>query len=777
MSSFMDGTATAAHSQAAMSTTYEDYQLEDDAGALMSYAERLFSSFNPAAKTVDTHVEECFREWRIQSKDVQTFLSHILYGCVRFRKFVAVFVSSLYHNQSGNVLRNDRDMYHTFAYLALLRLKDISFAQFRRLVLVKDAQKMLVFLKYIFNRANLEELCKDEWMKMYDVQFVDSVVDGVLTFKDQAEDLINHLEEKVFMSARKKEEEAAAWNLFGQGAKMTTVPRPFNLTAPKPKAQPFEEPSYEQLKAKPAPAIRQGKTSIDVAIERAKERNREAKAEKYKHSRAFKPRVMARPSRFERVLREVREKEESLLNFDGIKPRPVPKIPDVQVKLNVSSLLRENALYQKQIEEEKRKAESFEQELRDSSEFDEWQARMRRIDEEERRQEIERRRHEMTLIAARAVKAGEERIRKNRTQAHGLQQLLQKLGNQHKEDLAQIKLGNEQSRARVMEDRKRVAESRQRLAESRMQVAFAIKSDQATHAEKIEEWHDEELREKQRRIRLAKEQKQLLTEKQSSYDRNKTADQGLLNEMSFAELQERLKREKEATAADEKAKRSKIRLIKLEREQKLGSLLNENAHFRKITYAQGAARRTMKVSKENESIARETEKLHRSMMNAYSRLTEKQKLRKDANIALKKEEQAIRRQQQSQAATKGAVEEKKFRELTAGAEREIKFRQMQKKKEALVYEATKAKENRIKMTHVQKEKQHKQERLEAYDAYVKHLTDLKTAELDKINKEKQMKASIIREFEMEQRSRLSSRSRSQLSSRSTLRPLSRPSAL
>ena len=128
------------------------------------------------------------------------------------------------------------------------------------------------------------------------------------------------------------------------------------LTAPKPKAQPFEEPSYEQLKAKPAPAIRQGKTSIDVAIERAKERNREAKAEKYKHSRAFKPRVMARPSRFERVLREVREKEESLLNFDGIKPRPVPKIPDVQVKLNVSSLLRENALYQKQIEEEKRKA-------------------------------------------------------------------------------------------------------------------------------------------------------------------------------------------------------------------------------------------------------------------------------------------------------------------------------------------------------------------------------------------------------------------------------------
>ena len=115
-------------------------------------------------------------------------------------------------------------------------------------------------------------------------------------------------------------------------------------------------------------------------------------------------------------------------------------------------------------------------------------------------------------------------------------------------------------------------------------------------------------------------------------------------------------------------------------------------------------------------------------------------------------------QQQSQAATKGAVEEKKFRELTMGAEREIKLKQVEKKKEALIYEATKAKENGIKMAHVQREKHRKKEALDAYDAYVKTLSELRTAETAKETRLKKMKASRIRNHERELRSQLSSRS-------------------
>lgn len=176
-------------------------RLEDDCEKLMLLAETMFVTFNPDKKTVDTHIEECFKEHRVASKDVQNFLSQIFYGSVRFKKFVNVLVSSLYHTQSGNVLRNDRNMYHIYAYLALLRLTDLGFNHFRRLVLVKDAQKMLVFLKYVFNPENVENLCKDEWIKLYDVGFVGDVLRDLKYFQEPADDLIELLEERVFMSA------------------------------------------------------------------------------------------------------------------------------------------------------------------------------------------------------------------------------------------------------------------------------------------------------------------------------------------------------------------------------------------------------------------------------------------------------------------------------------------------------------------------------------------------------------------------------------------------
>ena len=733
--------------------------MQDDAGALMNFAEKLFVSFNPDAKTVDTHIEELFTKHRVYSTDVQNFLSQVFYGCVRFRSFINVLISSLYQKQSGNVLRNDRNMYHVYAYLSLLRLKDLGFNHFRRLVLVKDAQKMLVFLKYVFafEPSNLEDLCKDEWMKMYDVHFVETVLSDLRTFKEKAEELIELLEERVFVSARKKEEEASAWNLGG-GVKKATIPKPFKLTETKPKAAPYEEPTYEPIKAKPAPKFLSGKTSVDVAIEKAKEKNKIKMQELRKQAQAFVPRVASRPSNFDKVVKEVREKEAAELNFEGVKPRPVPEVPDVQVQLNVATILRENALHQKRIEEEKKKAESYEQELRDASEFEEWQARMRRVDDDNRKKEIERRRIEMTKIAKKAMEAGQQRIAQNREKAHELKELLQTLGEQHTEEIEKNKDRNKASRMKVIKERGKVALVRAKLKESKHINAYNIKSEQALNLDKIQDGIKAEMEEKKAIIAKLKQSSIERKEKSKTFDGSKTADLGLLDEMPLTELRERLKLERQAAIDEEKNRRAKIRLEKMGRAQKISSLLAENSQFRKIASIQGAARRTLKVEKEKRQILKEQEKLEKSMMKTYSKLREKQTKRNEEVLALKKEEQDIRAQQQSQAATKGAVEEKKFRELIMGAERELKFKQVEKKKEALIYEATKVKDNRIKMAHVQKEKHKKKEALDAYDAYVKTLSELKTAEMAKETKMKKMKANIIRNHEREMRSQLSSRS-------------------
>ena len=88
-------------------------------------------------------------------------------------------------------------MYGCFAYLALLRLDELTFPQFRRavdcsaaaraarscsgladrrLIMAQEEQKMLVFAQFIFSAVRLRELCREEWLKIYDADYVDQLI-------------------------------------------------------------------------------------------------------------------------------------------------------------------------------------------------------------------------------------------------------------------------------------------------------------------------------------------------------------------------------------------------------------------------------------------------------------------------------------------------------------------------------------------------------------------------------------------------------------------------
>ena len=97
------------------------------------------------------------------------------------------------------------------------------------------------------------------------------------------------------------------------------------------------------------------------------------------------------------------------------KPKVGGTVPDFErmdapVKLNVASILREDAVYKKKQEKEKKLIEAYESELRDSTAFYKWQKGMRDQDERERIEAVERRRVEMAASAraARRKKASAE---------------------------------------------------------------------------------------------------------------------------------------------------------------------------------------------------------------------------------------------------------------------------------------------------------------------------------------------------------------------------------
>ena len=84
---------------------------------------------------------------------------------------------------------------------------------------------MLVFLTYVFDEDsyNLNFFCKDEWLKIYDVQYVETLLATIASYHGNARDIISSLEDKVFLKKR-QEEEAVAWAGASSFAK-TTTPR------------------------------------------------------------------------------------------------------------------------------------------------------------------------------------------------------------------------------------------------------------------------------------------------------------------------------------------------------------------------------------------------------------------------------------------------------------------------------------------------------------------------------------------------------------------------
>lgn len=75
------------------------------------------------------------------------------------------------------------------------------------------------------------------------------------------------------------------------------------------------------------------------------------------------------------------------------------------MKLNTAAVLREDALFRKKQEKEAELIKAFERDLRDSTEFYQWQTEMKGKDDLERKAQIEARRLEMAASAKEAIEA------------------------------------------------------------------------------------------------------------------------------------------------------------------------------------------------------------------------------------------------------------------------------------------------------------------------------------------------------------------------------------
>ncbi len=145
------------------------------------------------------------------------------------------------------------------------------------------------------------------------------------------------------------------------------------------------------------------------------------------------------------------------------------------MKLNTAAILREDAIYKKKQEQEAEMILKYEQELRDDTEFSEWQARMLAKDDAEMQAEIDRRRKEMAASAAAAIKAREDKVEENLEAGRKQKELSARVEARIKRELDALVEMNRASREAVQADREKVKQEREKVEQANKLKAEQIR--------------------------------------------------------------------------------------------------------------------------------------------------------------------------------------------------------------------------------------------------------------------------------------------------------------
>lgn len=271
---------------AASSAAFADEPARLGVAELVRRCEEIVSTYHAGRTTVDTHTDEYLSEHGIVEPEDVCFLQQVMYGCVRYRRLLKIMTSSLFFKHGGETQRSDATLYtvklciaawrhgsslthspafgQVLGYLALLRLSELGFADFKAIVLSQERHAMTVFLRFLFDADTLRVWLRPEWMKHYEPSFVeDELVGKALTFAPQVQGVVRVLEGQAAAEASKRDEEAAALKALaeGRGGKgECTVPEPFNLTAPKARLVPPPEETIP-IGFKPTPSRRRPMSS------------------------------------------------------------------------------------------------------------------------------------------------------------------------------------------------------------------------------------------------------------------------------------------------------------------------------------------------------------------------------------------------------------------------------------------------------------------------------------------------------------------------------------
>ena len=480
-----------------------------------------------------------------------------------------------------------------------------------------------------------------------------------------------------------------------------TVPKPFNLTRQKPKKEKETELPPIPFKPQPIPNNIFKTTLGEIAMNNERRRSSVKRATKEKYDtgpKKFKLKTDERPMNTDKLIKEAEEKQQKLLQFSKKYHEPPLDFKEIEaeVKLNAAAILREDFLLQKKNAEEEKKLQSYEVDLHNSGEFDRWQKEMKEKDKIVEMEEMQKRKLERQMAREEAIASCKQKLKENQMLVEKMK-VESDLGTKEREKKKQEELERKQVlRTLVLENKENAGIEKEKVFQQNQKIREEIEKEiedameRRREEEKIEKQHRDEI------IRKIRELESKPIDRTTEYDPTETAGLGLLEEMSLTELKVRLEAVKKQKAEEEERNRQQ----NMKKKETYSKMIIEKAERIAISRERKAKenerRREEKKSQEKRKRKQEQEIRERGLCIVQSKIAEKKREKRKEEDKLEKELKEIRLQRQYLNEDKAKIEEKGWKRLEMGAERQVKVTQNQKLIDQYAAETVKLKQTRLK---------------------------------------------------------------------------------
>mmetsp|Transcript_30378 Transcript_30378/g.68153 ORF Transcript_30378/g.68153 Transcript_30378/m.68153 type:complete len:764 (+) Transcript_30378:81-2372(+) len=680
---------------------------------LLKKCVKVIETYDHKKTTVDAYMEDapCLKDKKLGDTELK-FIHQVFYGCMRYQKFLKLFVTSFMYKCPATALRAEQNLYTVLAYLLFFRLEELTVPEFRQFLVCGYGAPPAInaLMQYALSVEELEKWVKVEWCKFYDVDYVEKDIIGkVQSFKDELQAVVDEVEYRATGTIKA----ADGTGILSKPEKKLTEFKPFNITQPRPRLIPEPDVISRQVKAQPVPASIH-KNSLGKVEEQKKKKLQEEKAKvlaKYDEADHFSLETAARRDH-QAALEDLKQQVEAERMAEcTFVPKTTKKAvfaaEDATIRHNAASVLREDALVKQKQAKEYQVLKRYEEDLHDASQFYTWQEKMKEKDHTEEEMRVRQRIVEMQLARESAMEAYESSVRKKAILAeHQREELQLELGLQDK--VREYELGEKKQLVEeTKEDRERARLAEQDVLKDRMQNADNMRKEKEVEMDKKKREEQQEMERKRDLIRQIRALEKVPVEKFKTFDPAEPPCQGLLEEMSLAELKERLRIVEAQREKELDAKRERQLARKLEKQEELTEKAEMLARVRERAREEQQQRHEQ--GRRQKLMEEQQKQQHREqcILEVAEKLQLKKRQKKEEEQRLKLELKEISTKRQFLAANAEMVEANAQAEQQAGLDREASKRQ----KATLVEQR---KRHQIKISDVQRRRDNQERDIQEY---------------------------------------------------------------